>query len=107
METTPSINLQFDPRRMTLTWDCMENITAITCRMMSKEVGTLKVQVRGLGHTTPAPYTEITPGQPRVGTPGAGTRASVGSRPKGVLAQVSEVSRAGTSYETEELPKQV
>ncbi|XP_045059253.2 granulocyte-macrophage colony-stimulating factor receptor subunit alpha isoform X2 [Desmodus rotundus] len=46
VETTPSINLQFDPRRMTLTWDCMENITAITCRMMSKEVGTLKVQLR-------------------------------------------------------------
>lgn len=46
-ETTPSINLRFHPRSMTLTWDCTQNITVTACGMISKDGGTVRLRVRG------------------------------------------------------------
>ncbi|KAM5290450.1 granulocyte-macrophage colony-stimulating factor receptor subunit alpha-like isoform 1-T1 [Glossophaga mutica] len=46
VETIPSINMHFDPRRMTLTWSCTQNVTAIMCGigMMSKDTGMLRMR---------------------------------------------------------------
>ncbi|XP_036996479.2 granulocyte-macrophage colony-stimulating factor receptor subunit alpha isoform X2 [Artibeus jamaicensis] len=46
VESTPSVNLQFDPRRMTLTWNCTQNVTAVACGMTSKDTGMLTMRLR-------------------------------------------------------------
>lgn len=42
---TPSLNLKFDPRTLTLSWDCQENATSATCWMNHKEEGDIELTV--------------------------------------------------------------
>lgn len=40
---TPGLDLEFDPRTMTLRWNCQENATRATCRLSHREMGDIKV----------------------------------------------------------------
>nr|XP_027809879.1 granulocyte-macrophage colony-stimulating factor receptor subunit alpha-like isoform X2 [Marmota flaviventris] len=40
---TPGLDLEFDPRTMTLRWSCQENATRATCRLSHREMGDIKV----------------------------------------------------------------
>nr|XP_017504001.2 granulocyte-macrophage colony-stimulating factor receptor subunit alpha isoform X2 [Manis javanica] len=45
VEPIPSLKMKFDPRRMTLTWDCQENATYVECVMFHKEKGPITIML--------------------------------------------------------------
>lgn len=63
MQPVPSLNLKFNPRAMTLAWDCSVNATAVRCVMVHPEKGLVAVKVGGAWDAPQWPVAWPSPGQ--------------------------------------------